>query len=327
LYREHECFLSTDIRTSRWPRSGAAGAALRPSPIAFCLTGITLILSTTGCATFGRRSADAEAAAAARELSRQGAAAMQIGQWQQAEDLLRQGLDTSPEDAEVRRQLAEALWHRGAANEAMSHIAAAARLEPKNATLAVRAGEMALASGARDAALERAEEAIRVDPQLAGAWALRGRTFRQMNQTERALADLQRALVFDPDSTELLLELALVYRERGEAARCLTTLHHLHDSYPAGQEPQNTLILEGLTLMDLKRSHQAAEVLAAATHRGPANADLLFYLAQAQMAAGQFVEATTSAQGALQVDGSHQPSRELLAQLAARPGAGEPQRR
>ena len=62
---------------------------------------------------------------------------MQTGQWQQAEDLLRQGLEASPDDAEVRRQLAEALWHRGAANEAMSHIAAAVRLKPEDASFAV----------------------------------------------------------------------------------------------------------------------------------------------------------------------------------------------
>jgi len=252
---------------------------------------------------------------------------MQAGRWQQAEDLLRQGLEASPDDAEVRRQLAEALWHRGAANEAMSHIAAAVRLEPGDASIAVRAGEMALASGAREAALQRAEDAIRIDPRLASAWALRGRAFRQLNQPERALADFQRALVFDPDNDETLLELAMMYRERGEPARCLTTLHHLHDTYSPGEEPLNALMLEGLTLMDLKRPHQASEVLLTATQRGPANADLLFSLAQAQSASGHYTAATTTAQQALAMDSTHQASRELLAQLAALPTPVAPERR
>ena len=146
-------------------------------------------------------------------------------------------------------------------------------------------------SGAHDAALAKAEDAIRIDPHLAGAWALRGRAFRKMNQPDRALADLQRALVFDPDNAAILFELAMMYREHGDHARCLTTLHHLHDTYPPGEEPQNTLLLEGLTLMELKRPLQAAEVLLTATQRGPANADLLFHLAQAQSAAGQRAEA------------------------------------
>ena len=283
--------------------------------------------NTTGCATFGRRGPTAEKAAAGRELSRQGVAAMQTGQWSQAEILLRQALEASPEDAEVRRQLAEALWHRGAANEAMSHMAAAMRFEPGDAKLAARAGEMALAAAAPEAALSHAEQAICLDPQLASAWALRGRVFRRLNQPDRALADLQRALVFAPASTDVLLELAIMYRERGQPARCLTTLHHLHDTYPPGEEPQTALLLEGLTLMDLKRPQQAAEVLLAATHRGPPNADLFYYLAQAQSAAGKYAEATSAAQQALAVNASHEPSRQLLAYLATLSNPAEPQRR
>jgi tetratricopeptide (TPR) repeat protein len=292
-----------------------------------CLIVLSVVSGTSGCATFGRRAREAEAMTAARESSRKAAEAMQAGQWQQAETLLRQGLEASPDDPEVRRQLAETLWHRGAANEAMSNIAAAVRLEPGNAALAVRAGEMALASGARDAALSRAEEAIRLDPQLASAWALRGRVFRQLNQPERALADFQRALVFAPDDAELLLELAMMYRDRKEPARCLTTLHHLHDTYPLGGEPQNALMLEGLTLMDLKRPHQAAEVFALAVERGPANADLMFHLAQAEAATGDHAGATVAAQQALALDAAHQPSRALLAELAALPKANELHRR
>jgi predicted Zn-dependent protease len=252
---------------------------------------------------------------------------MQAGQWQQAEDLLRKGLDASPDDPELRRQLAETLWQRGAASEAMSHAAAAIRLKPGDAILVVRAGEMALASGANDAALAKAEEAIRIDPQLAGGWALRGRAFRNANQPDRALADLQRALVFEPDNAVILLELATMYRERGDYARCLTTLHHLHDTYPPGQEPQHTLLLEGLTLMELKRPLQASDVLLTATQRGPATADMLFRLAQAQSATGQQTAAAAALQQALAIDAGHQPSRALLAQLTEVGNAGEPQRR
>jgi tetratricopeptide (TPR) repeat protein len=240
---------------------------------------------------------------------------------------MRQALETSPEDAKVRAQLADALWHRGEANEAMSHMAAAVRLDSNNAEYLVRAGEMALASGATDAAFTNAERAIRLEPQLSSAWALRGRTFRQMNQPERALADMQHALVFAPDRGDLLLEVAVMYRERGQSARCLTTLHHLHDTYPAGEEPQFALQLEGLTLMDLKRPHQAADVLTSAASRGPMNADLLYQLAQAQTAAGQYEAAATAAQQALAVDGTHQPSRQLLTQLASKTTAGELPRR
>jgi tetratricopeptide (TPR) repeat protein len=268
-----------------------------------------------------------EEAAAGRELTRQAVDAMQAGQWPQAEVLLRQAFEASPDDAQVRRQLAEALWQRGATTEAMSHMAAAMKLEPVNAKLATRAGEMSLAVGDRSAALAHAEHAIRLEPQLSAAWALRGRIFRQLNQTDRALADLQRALEFAPGSSDVLMDLALMYRERGQAARCLTTLHHLHDSGPPGGNSQPALILEGLALMDLERPHQAADVFLEAAHRGPPNADLLYYLAQSQSAAGRYGEATSAVQQALAVDGSHQASRQLLAQLAEQSTAVQPQRR
>jgi tetratricopeptide (TPR) repeat protein len=299
---------------------------VRPVAVTLCLTGL-IAISSSGCATFGRRSREAEAAAACRELSQQGAAAIQAGQWEQAETLLRQGLETSPDNVEIRRQLAEALWHRGSANEAMSHIAAAARLEPNSAPLAVRAGEMALASGAYDAALDRAEDALRLDPRLASAWALRGRTFQKLKNSDRALADLQRSLVFDPDNTETLMELANLYRSIGEPARCLTTLHHLSDTYSLGGEPQEVLMLEGLTLMDLKRPYEAAEVLLAASQRGLPNADVLYHLAEAQSDAGKYADATNSAQQALAIDSTHQASLELLTQLEARASAFEQRHR
>lgn len=327
LVTNSERILPARQSCTRWPNRGAARSASRRSAIVVCLIGATAFLGATGCASFGRRRHNAEAVAAARDLSRQGVEALESGQWQQAEDVLRRGLEASPDDAEIHRNLAEALWHKGATNEALSQIATATRLDPNNAAVAVRAGEMALDAGAREAALQRADEAIRIDPQLATAWALRGRAYRQLDQPDRALADLQRSLVFGPNCSDVLLEVANIYRERGEPARCLTTLYHLHDCYPAGQEPQNTLALEGLTLMDLRRPHQASEVFLAATQRGPASADLYYYLAQAQSACGQNAEATAAAQQALAVDASHQRSQELLTQLASRPSEADSQRR
>jgi tetratricopeptide (TPR) repeat protein len=270
---------------------------------------------------------NADGVAAARELSRQGVAAMEMGQWQQAEDLLNKSLVSVPDDAATRRWLAETMWHRDAKQDALAQMEEAVRQEPENASLLVRAGEMSLAAGARDMALAHAEQAVRIDPTLAPAWVLRGRCFQQINQPDRALADLQHALEFGPDSSDVLLDVATLYRQRGQPARSLTTLHHLLDTYSPGQEPQNVLVLEGLALMDLGRPQQACETLAAATRRGPATADGLFYLAEAYSAAGDIEQATAAAEQALALNASHQPSRELLLQLASRAGSADVQRR
>ncbi len=252
---------------------------------------------------------------------------MEMGQWAQAESLLQRAVEASPKDSEPHRYLAETLWHRGAADEALTQIDEAVKLDPSDASLIVRAGEMLQAVGSTSKALSHAEQAIRLDPKLASAWALRGRIFWQLDQRDRALADLQRALQFAPDRPDLLQDVAVLYRQRGQPARALATLHHLLDTYPPGEEPQLSLLLEGQALSDLGRPAQAAESLAAAVRRGPPNAELLYRLAQAQSAAGEYPAATGTAQQALALDASHEASRQLLVQLASIATPADAQRR
>jgi tetratricopeptide (TPR) repeat protein len=264
-----------------------------------------------------------ERIAAGRDLSRQAVTAMEMGHWPQAEALLRKALEASPDDAQTHHYLAKALWHRGASDEALSCMSEAARLDPNDPLLAVRAGEMSLAVGNYQVARSRAEQAIGLDPQLSAAWALRGRVNWRTNQLDQAIADMQRALELAPESPDVLLDAALVYRQRGRPARSLAVLHSLLDTYRPGEEPQLALLLEGRTLLELGRPHQAAESLLAAARRGSPNADVYFQLAKAQSAAGRHAEATAAAEQALAVDTTHQASRQLLVQLASNtpPGA------
>lgn len=309
-------------------RSRCAAAALPwwIRTFAFALPAM-LLVGISGCAILGRRGPSAEDISTARELSRQGVAALESGQTQQAEELLKKSLATSPDDATARRYMAETLWRRGAREDALSAIHDAVKLEPNNADLAVRAGEMSLASGRRDAAANYADRAIRLDPKLGSAWALRGRCSSQLNQPERALADLQRAVELSPQNSELLLEVAQIYRQRGQNNRCLTAIYHVLDTYAPGEEPQPVLVMQGLTLMDLGRPEQATDVFSAAIQHGPPSADLYFYLAQSYSAAGKPAEATTAAQQALAINGAHDGSRQLLAQLALHTDSSQPKRR
>jgi tetratricopeptide (TPR) repeat protein len=280
-----------------------------------------------GCAILRHRGPTQEGVAASRELSRQGVAAMETGQWQQAEDLLRKALQASPDDASTHRSMAETLWHRGARQEAIAQIEEAVEHDSNNSALHVQAGEMVLAVDATDSALTHAEHAIRSDPKSPSAWTLRGRCFRQKGQPDRAVADLQHALEFAPDTSDVLLDVAMIYRQHGQAARCLTTVHHVLDTYPPGEESQQALTLEGLALLDLKRPAQASEALASAAKRGTPSVDLLYNLALAYSASGQYDQAENAAHQALAVNGTHQPSRDLLAQLASRNEASNVQRR
>lgn len=300
-------------------RSCTISLFVRCAVVSAALLAMTAWLPLSGCKTLGRHGPVPEQVVTGRELSRQGVAAMEMGQRDEAETLLREAIEASPADPVSRRHLAEVLWQRGAVEDALLQIEAAVRMNGSDASMKVRAGEMLLASGAVEKALQRAEDAIRLNPQLAAAWALRGRVFWEMQDSDRALADLQRSLEYAPESADVLLDVAVLYRQRGQHERCLTTLQHLLDTYPVGEEPPAALFLEGLALGDLGRPQQAAESLLAASRRGPPNAEVFYSLAQTQLALGRQEAAAEAAQQALAADASHEPSRQLLARLASRP--------
>lgn len=287
------------------------------------LAGCALVaLAGGGCASMRKQKIVPESIAACRQMSRDGVAAMELGQWDEAHSLLQEAVATSPTDIDARRHLAEVLWQMGNHRDAVVHMEAAVRLDPRNAPTTVRSGEMLLAVGAVDRAALRAQQAIALDATLAGAWALRGRIFRQRGEAARALADLQQALRYSPHSTDVLLDTAEVQYDMGRPQRSLTTLHHLLDVYAPGEEPQRALWLEGLAYQALDRPYDAVESLYAASLRGAPQADLLYQLALAEQTAGRPTAATNTVRQALSLDTQHQLSRVLLAQLegSAAPG-------
>jgi tetratricopeptide (TPR) repeat protein len=280
------------------------------------LVGCALVtLTGNGCASMRRQKIVPESIAACRQMSRDGVAAMEMGNWAQARALLEEAVATSPTDLDARRHLAEVLWQTGNRRDAVVHMEAAVKLDPRHAPTVVRAGEMLLAVGATDRAQERARQAISLDPTLAGAWALRGNVHRQQGDATRALADLQQALRYSPHATDILLATAELQYAMGRPERCLTTLHHLLDIYAPGEEPQQALWLEGLAYQATGRPRDAVESLHAATLRGAPQVDLLYQLAVAEQAAGEPAAAANTVRLALAVDTSHQASQVLLAQL------------
>jgi Flp pilus assembly protein TadD len=276
-----------------------------------------LLPLVAGCALTGKREPTAAQLAAAQDLSQQGIAAVESGDWDRAASLLRQSLATAPGDCESRRYLAESLWQSGAREEALVQIETAAQSSEADAALALRAGEMLLAADSTAAALNRANQVIRLDPKLPSAWTLRGRVYSRMNQFDRALADLHRALELRPQDREVLYDIANLYRATGQPSCCLVVVQQLLDTYLPGEEPQQVLLLEGATLAELNRGAQAIQSLLAASRRGPPNVEIFYLLAQLQAERGACDAATAMAQQALAIDATHGGSQKLLAHLVA----------
>lgn len=268
-----------------------------------------------GCALL-KRAPKPDLVAHAKQTWLRGVSALESGRLGEAESLLREATEATPDDAQAQRHLAEALWQRGQRAEALAHVEQACQCAPMDASSAVRAGEMRLSEGDAPTAAQWADHALATDPRSPSAWALRGRVHQRLGHADRSLADLQQALRYAPGDAEILTDIALLHRARGDHRRCLTTLHHLIDAHPPGHEPAGALALAGESYLALGRPQDAADSLRLAAARGP-DPDLLCRLAEAQAACGQPAEALADARRALDLDAGHKASRQLIARLEA----------
>ena len=291
---------ASKVRAQRRPagRSAAARLALAALAPALCC----------GCQLIGRERAVPKQMATSRELSQRGISALDRGEWSQGEARLARSIKACPTDAEPHRHYAEALWHRGAREEALDQMREAMRLSGEDPNLQVRVGEMCLELGHRDEAAKLAEDAIDLSPHSAAAWALRGEIAEARGRLDEALADMHRGLEFQHDDKKLLLLTAELYRRQGRPARALSALEALRDCYASGEEPQQVLYLQGLAFTALARYGDAVDVYTVALGRDRPTVDLYDGLAEAELLAKRPAEADAAVQHALALDPNHPPS-------------------
>jgi Flp pilus assembly protein TadD len=276
-----------------------------------------LCLALAGCRTLGSQGPISESVAMSRQLTQQGANAMQRGDWARAESLLERAVAASPDDVDARRNYAETLWHRGTPSDALVQLEEARKRAGADPSLTVRTGEVCLALGRLDEASHLANTALQMDPKFAPAWALRGRVAGAGGRHRRALADYQRSLGYAPDNYDVNILLAESYRQLNEPQRALVALQTLADRHTPGDEPQQVLHLQGMALVALGRYNDAVRVISRATERDRPTADLWCDLAQAQLMAGHPSYARAAIEKALTMDPNHAGGRALSAQMAS----------
>ena len=288
---------------------------------------LLLALPAAGCRLPGSGGPVSRSLATCRQLSRQGVAALERGQRQQAETLLAKAVEACPIDPDARRHYAETLWRRGARQEAIAQLDEACRLAEEEAALHVRMAQMRLAVGQVEHARRSVQLALDLNPELPDAWAMRARVMRADGRLRQALADYHRALGYAPDDRQILLEIAELYRQLNRPQRALANLQSLAESYSPGEEPQQVLHLTGLAYMALGRADDAAESLSAAVTRAEPTPELFCLLGEAELLAGRPAQAAAAARQALALRPRHRPGRELLDRVELAQQAQTPIRR
>jgi tetratricopeptide (TPR) repeat protein len=257
-----------------------------------------------------------------RQLTARAAAAIDRGQWLEAEKLLAEAVGSCAIDPESRRLYADVLAQVGDSASALAQLEAAIALVPDDAGLRIRQGELHLARGDYGAARQSASQAVLLDPLQARAWMLWARLARAQGDTPSALRHYRRVIELEPQHRDALREMAQVHYTlaaadaQGRAShlqQALLALHNLHDTFPQGEEPQETLLLAGMVYHDMQRLDEARDSLLAALGReGPQGIEILHRLASIEWQLGRPQQALAAAREAVRRAPQHASSRELL---------------
>lgn len=276
---------------------------------------LAVCLSGAGCHLRGLDGPVPRSLVMSRQLSQQGVSAMERGNWARADELLAQAVKVFPQDAEARYHYAEALWQRDDRAAALEQIGKALQLAPDDPKILLRGAHMRIAMDQVPEATALLDKAIDADSKNPAVWALRGRLRAKSGELGESLADYQRALGYRPDDRLTLLELAEVYRRLNRPQRALATLQTLSDTYPPGEESPQVLYLTGLAYSALERYPEAVDWLNLARSRGPTSTHLLYWLADAQLKAGQQSDARQTAAQLMAIDPSHADGLALIERI------------
>lgn len=246
-----------------------------------------------------------------RKLSQRAVGALHRGDIATAESLAQRAVQTNPHDAQAHQNYSEALWRSGQREAAIVQAQEAQKLLPDDPLVTVRLGEQYQEQGRSQEAAELASQAIDICPNCGSGWALRARARASLGQLNDSLPDFQQALRYQPNDQKLLLELAELHRRMNRPERALATLGSLRETYPAGEEPPQLLVLEADAFAALKRWPESVRVRTQLAQKMPTPENWQI-LASVQERAGQSAAAQASLAEAQRLAALGPATRETL---------------
>lgn len=287
---------------------------------------LTLLASScailSGCSTWSKRHHGVADLVEARQFTQRGLRNLREGRHEEAEQQFGDATRACPHDPLARKHYAEALWQRGAQEEAIAEMREAIRLSGGlDLGQLVRLGEMHLERGELGQANAQAQLAISTATHYAPAWVLRGNVLREEGELEDALAALHRALSYDAENREVHFEVAQLYGLLNRPQRTLASLHRITEQFSHESLPSRFALLEGRTLQQLGRHTEAVRVFAAIRSSGDHVPELYVWMAESYLALGWPDRADQLVREASQESGSADAVREIQGRIAAQLGA------
>jgi predicted Zn-dependent protease len=232
------------------------------------------------------------------------------GQRELAEESLRNTLELAPSDLPSRIALARLLSQTDRAADAAGLLEQAVREAPANLDAREALAHAYIAKGDLGAARKLAEDTKTVAPDRAMGWYLAGLTARLQKRAADAHNELEHALSLQPDAIGVLATLTRLEVEQGHAAAALERLTTFVGAHPQSAEASNML---GEVYLSTKDYARALATLSRTTRLDPRSWLAWKNLAQAQLGAGDEVQATGTFERGIADAGPH---AELVANLA-----------
>ncbi|MDA7978685.1 MAG: tetratricopeptide repeat protein [Pirellulales bacterium] len=279
------------------------------------------VVGVSGCTTWWNKGPIDEPLLQSRQLTMQATYARDRGDSDKAEELLTAAVNACPEDADAHFELAELLWQRQRAVEALAMFDRALQISPKDHLLWIRRGELQRELGMHAAARTSADQGLNLAPDYAPGWLLRARVARGFGNSPEAIHYYQRALGLTPDAPETLFELAQVQwnlaKRGGPDAKtrlqmALASTQRLLNILPTEATSADHFALHGAICGDLGRFEASLNSWLAAAERAPQAPHILFQLAEAQLRTGNPADALRTATHARNLDPGSPLGRDLM---------------
>jgi tetratricopeptide (TPR) repeat protein len=213
-------------------------------------------------------------------------------------------LEIDPKLALARYNLGVAFLQNGRVSEAAGHFQGALQIEPDFAKAHYNLGIALVQLGRVNEALIHYEKALEINPNYAEAEYNLGIALLQIGRLDEAVSHYNKALLINSNYVEAHNNLGTALVQLGRVSEALAHFQRAREINPLNVEAQNNMALVLATFPErrVRNGTKAVELAERANHlTGNANASISATLAAAYAEAGQFPNAITTAERALQL--------------------------
>ncbi|MEX1229535.1 MAG: tetratricopeptide repeat protein [Planctomycetaceae bacterium] len=284
------------------------------APACACCTVLLSLLSLTSSGCSWMSSFSQRQVMESKSLAKRARSAEQSGNHRQAEEMLLEAIQKSPDDGELQLQLAKSYLSNGEKVLGLAALEAAAEVQPENQEIYKLWAQTLIEDGRYDDALRPLKLGLNQDPAYIELWMLKGYCEEQAERYQQAFDSYQRVVQNAPEHSAARVRMAQIQIHWGRPSLAAPLLRAaLQDANLAEERRAEAWWLLGVVYGQEKRWHDAIHALKKGIKEtdelGPEKA---YRLAYAEYQAGNYDAAGKQADELLARHPDHQPTKLLL---------------